>query len=54
MPARAEPQAAGDHTAETASRKGRLFARRGALVRAVIAMEVLGKPRGLSDEHFPR
>ncbi len=31
----------------------RLFAGKGGLVRAVIAAEVLGKPRGLSDEMFP-
>ncbi|HVN68969.1 MAG TPA: hypothetical protein VMU38_04910 [Candidatus Binatia bacterium] len=32
----------------------RLFAGRQAWVRAVIAAEVLGKPRGLSDEYSPR
>lgn len=31
----------------------RLFSTKGELVRAVIAAEVLGKPRGLSDEYFP-
>jgi|SRR5580700_4699095 hypothetical protein len=30
----------------------RLFGNRGDLVRAVIAAEVLGKPRGLSDEYL--
>ena len=31
----------------------RLFAGKSDLVRAVIAAEVLGKPRGLSDEYLP-
>jgi hypothetical protein len=34
--------------------KHRLFAGRGEIVRAVIAAEILGKPRGLNDEYFPR
>ncbi len=34
-------------------RRVRLFETRGELVRAVIAAEVLGKPRGLSDEYSP-
>ena len=34
--------------------KIRFFSAKGELVRAVIAAEVLGKPRGLSDEYFPR
>ena len=33
--------------------KLRLFATGSQLVRAVIAAEVLGKPRGLGDEYFP-
>lgn len=52
--ARIEPKAPSEHPATAPARKYGLFARKGELVRAVIAMEVLGKPRGLSDEHFPR
>jgi hypothetical protein len=33
--------------------RSRIFSTKGDLVRAVIAAEVLGKPRGLSDEYFP-
>jgi hypothetical protein len=33
------------------ARRRRLFSHRGDIVRAVIAAEVLGKPRGLSDEY---
>jgi hypothetical protein len=38
---------------EPAARR-RFFPARRDVVRAVIAAEVLGKPRGLSDEYFPR
>jgi hypothetical protein len=44
------------HAVEGAGSKQKrrpLFEGRNALVRAVIAAEVLGKPRGLGDEYFP-
>ena len=56
-PAAAMPAPEAPH-AETGARarhgRHRLFAGRQAWVRAVIAAEVLGKPRGLSDEYSPR
>jgi hypothetical protein len=36
------------------ARRRRLFANRSDLVRGIIAAEVLGKPRGLRGEDFPR
>ena len=43
------------HPADDArAKRGPFFAGKGQLARAVIAAEVLGKPRGLRDEHFPR
>ena len=39
---------------EPAARRKRLFGGKRELVKAVIAAEVLGKPRGLRDEQFPR
>jgi len=39
---------------EAPPQRPRLFEGRGDLVRAVIAAEVLGKPRALSDEPFLR
>ena len=62
MPSRAVPPspsraaAAASHAPEPAAKPERigrrLFGNRGDLVRAVIAAEVLGKPRGLSDEYL--
>jgi hypothetical protein len=39
---------------ETPRRPRRFFAGRRGIVQAVIAAEVLGKPRALGDEYFPR
>jgi hypothetical protein len=52
-PLRVEPA---EHPAlqHAVSARHKLFRDRRDLVRGVIAAEVLGKPRGLSDEYFPR
>ena len=51
---RAAPARPEVHAEAPRSRAPWIFAGKGQLVRAVIAAELLGKPRGLSDEHFPR
>jgi hypothetical protein len=55
VPARPVPQPAELPSATHVTRvKHPIFAGRGELVRGVIAAEILGKPRGLSDEYFVR
>ena len=54
LAARLEPRPPIHPPEEARAKRVPLFAGRGRLVRAVIAAEVLGKPRGLRDEHFPR
>jgi len=51
---RAEAGPAAPMVFEAPPQRPRLFEGRGDLVRAVIAAEVLGKPRALSDEPFLR
>ncbi len=54
-PPAARPEPLPLHPAEEPrARRASPFAGKAQLVRAVIAAEVLGKPRGLRDEHFPR
>lgn len=53
-PARPEPRPLVHPAEEPRAKRAPFFAGKGQLVRAVIAAEVLGKPRGLRDEHFPR
>jgi hypothetical protein len=52
--ARPEPRPPVHPPDEPRAKRAQFFAGKGQLVRAVIAAEVLGKPRGLNDEHFPR
>ncbi len=53
-PPRAQPRPPVHAVEEPRAKRKPLFAGKGSLVRAVIAAEVLGKPRGLGDEHFLR
>ena len=53
-PPRTEAKPAAPIAFEARPRRRRLFEARGDLVRAIIAAEVLGKPRALSDEPFLR
>ncbi|HEY6327334.1 MAG TPA: hypothetical protein VIW73_12560 [Candidatus Cybelea sp.] len=53
-PARPQPVPPLHPGEEPRAKRAPLFAGKGQLVRAVIGAEVLGKPRGLRDEHFVR
>jgi hypothetical protein len=48
-----KPKIEPPHSAPEPARRRPIFQGPSELVRAVIAAEVLGKPRGLSDEYFP-